>query len=257
MWMKAKIVYFSHGGGPLPLLGDPSHRAMIRFMKQLGNVLPRPKSIVVVSAHWEEEKPTLIASPTPWLLYDYYGFPKEAYEITYPALGNPDLAKSIATLLGDAVLSETRGFDHGMFIPLSLMYPEASIPTIQLSLLSSLSAADHWNLGEKLRPLLDEDILFIGSGFSFHNIRQFWKGDDEQNNAFQNFLIDTCSTDKPIESRKQALIHWENAPYARYCHPREEHLLPLLVCQSLAQGTAELIFDDKILERRAVAFLWS
>ncbi|MDC7228733.1 MAG: class III extradiol ring-cleavage dioxygenase [Sphaerochaetaceae bacterium] len=255
--MKANVVYLSHGGGPLPLLGDPSHRAMVRFMRQLGEDLPRPKAIVVVSAHWEEEIPTLTASPSPPLLYDYYGFPKEAYEITYPAMGSPALAKKIADLLGNAVLDEKRGFDHGMFIPLSLMYPDASIPTIQISLLSSLSAAEHWRLGEKLRPLLDEDILFIGSGFSFHNMRQFWREDDEQNHAFQDFLIETCCMDTATQNRKQALIQWERAPYARYCHPREEHLLPLLVCQSLAGGAADLIFDDKIIERRAVAFHWS
>ncbi len=254
--MKANVVYVSHGGGPLPLLGDPSHAAMVRFMKGLGTSLPRPKAIVVVSAHWEEEKPTLTSASTPSLIYDYYGFPREAYEITYPAPGDPTLAERIASFLGEAVLDENRGFDHGMYIPLSLMYPDASIPTIQLSLLSSLSASEHWQLGEKLRPLLDEDILFIGSGFSFHNMQQFWKEDDERNHAFQEFLIETCSRDKPIEERKHALVHWVEAPHARYCHPREEHLLPLLVCQSLAQGTGKVVFDDTIIARRSVAFLW-
>jgi aromatic ring-opening dioxygenase catalytic subunit (LigB family) len=255
--MNAQIIYFSHGGGPLPLLGDPLHESMIRFMKQLGTTLKRPEAIVVISAHWEESKPTITASEHPSLLYDYYGFPEEAYEITYPAKGDPQLANRLASLLWDAVLDMNRDFDHGMFIPLSLIYPEASIPTVQLSLLASLSPEDHWDMGEKLQPLLDENILIIGSGFSFHNMQQFWREDDEKNHAFQNFLIDTCSKEKSLAERKRALIHWEEAPYARYCHPREEHLLPLLVCQAMAQRTGDVVFDDQIIGRRSVAFLWS
>jgi aromatic ring-opening dioxygenase catalytic subunit (LigB family) len=255
--MEAQVIFFSHGGGPLPLLGDPLHEAMVQFMKQLGTTLKRPDAIVVISAHWEEEKPTITASDHPSLFYDYFGFPKEAYTITYPAVGDPLLATRLASLLGDAVLDTDRGFDHGMFIPLSLMYPDASIPTVQLSLLSSLSPGDHWRLGESLRPLLDENLLVIGSGFSFHNMRQFWKKDDDKNHAFQEFLIDTCSREQSFSKRKEALLQWEQAPYARYCHPREEHLLPLLVCQAMAQGTASLVFDDVIIGRRSVAFLWN
>lgn len=254
--MKAQVVYFSHGGGPLPLLGDQYHQEMVAFMKDLGTRLVRPDAIVVISAHWEKAKPTLLSAQNPSLLYDYYGFPKETYQITYPAPGNPKLAQRIASLLGDADLDDKRGFDHGMFIPLSLMYPDASIPTIQLSLLSSLSSLGHWNLGEALRPLLEENILIIGSGFSFHNMQLFYQDDDQKNNAFQEFLIESCATDLPLEKRKEALVAWEKAPFARYCHPREEHLLPLHVCCSLAQTKAEVVFDAPILKRRSVGFLW-
>ncbi|NBK24786.1 MAG: dioxygenase, partial [Spirochaetia bacterium] len=156
----------------------------------------------------------------------------------------------------DAVLDDTRGFDHGMFIPLSLLYPDADIPTTQLSLLSSLSSQEHWDMGQTLRPLLDENILFIGSGFSFHNMRLFYQEDDKQNHAFQEFLIESCTADLPLSKRKEALVGWEQAPYARYCHPREEHLLPLHVCCALAGKKAELVFDDEILKRRSVGFLW-
>lgn len=253
--MKAQILYISHGGGPLPLLGDQYHQNMVAFMQDLNTKLVRPDAIVVISAHWEMARPTLLSNENPGLLYDYYGFPREAYQITYPAPGDPELARTIATLLtGD--VDEKRGFDHGMFIPLSLMYPDAGIPTIQLSLLSSLSSLDHWNLGEALRPLLDQNILFIGSGFSFHNMRLFYQQDDEQNQAFQEFLIHTCATDLPLEKRKEALVGWQQAPFARHCHPREEHLLPLHICCSLAQKTAQLVFDDEILMRRSVGFLW-
>lgn len=255
--MKARVVYLSHGGGPLPLLGDALHAHMVKFLKQLGTTLPRPKAIVVVSAHWEEDIPTLTSAAYPPMLYDYYGFPRDAYTISYPASGDPLLAERIAKLLGTAQLDETRGFDHGMYVPLTLLYPDASISTIQLSLRSSLSAKEHYEMGEALRPLLDEEILFIGSGFSFHNMRQFWKEDDEQNHAFQEFLMDTCTKLKDEEQRKRALLDWESAPFARYCHPREEHLLPLHVCQGLAGEQAQLVFDRPILKRKCVAFLWS
>ncbi len=255
--MKARIVYLSHGGGPLPLLGDELHTSMVQFLKELPTLFPKPKAIVVISAHWEEEVPTLTAADYPPLLYDYYGFPREAYSIKYPASGDPALAKRIASLLGNAKLDEQRGFDHGMFIPLTLLYPDADIPTIQLSLLSSLSAKDHYEMGEALRPLLEEDILFIGSGFSFHNMRMFWKDDDDQNRAFQQFLIDTCTLVEDEKQRKDALLAWGSAPFARYCHPREEHLLPLHVCQGLAGKRAELVFNKQILKRESVAFLWS
>ncbi len=255
--MKARIVYLSHGGGPLPLLGDALHASMVQFLKALPSLFPRPKAIVVISAHWEEAVPTLTSAEYPSLMYDYYGFPRDAYAIRYPASGDPLLAERIASLLGNARLDETRGFDHGMFVPLTLLYPDADIPTIQLSLLSSLSAHEHYAMGEALRPLLDEEILFIGSGFSFHNMRLFWKEDDEQNHAFQQFLIESCTQPGGEEARKQALVNWESGPYARYCHPREEHLLPLHVCQGLAGRQAQLIFDKPILERESVAFLWS
>lgn len=254
--MKAQILYISHGGGPMPILGDRYHLRMVDFLKGLSTKLKRPDAIVVLSAHWECPKPTLLCAQNPSLLYDYYGFPEEAYQLRYPASMAVDLANHIASLFEDAVLDDTRGFDHGMFIPLSFLYPDADIPTTQLSLLSSLSSREHWNMGEALRPLLDENILFIGSGFSFHNMRLFFQDDDKQNHAFQEFLINTCTADLPISKREEALVAWQQAPYARYCHPREEHLLPLHVCCALAGEKAELVFDDEILKRRSVGFLW-
>ncbi len=193
---KARIVYFSHGGGPLPILGDPSHKAMIDFMKALPARLPRPDAILVVSAHWEESAATLISAPKPAMFYDYYGFPPEAYDIQYPAPGSPELAERIAALLKEnnipARLDPQRGFDHGLFIPLKLMYPDADIPCLQLSLLQGLDAGAHLPLGRALRGLLAENILVIGSGFSFHNIRAFsWSGGeapDPENDAIPGLV---------------------------------------------------------------------
>ena len=261
---KAKIVYFSHGGGPLPILGDPGHQAMIDFMTRLPGQLPKPDAILVISAHWEERAATLMSAPTPAMFYDYYGFPDAAYQITYPAPGSPALAERIAGYLREnnipVNLDAQRGFDHGLFIPLKLMYPQADIPCLQLSLVRGLNPATHMALGKALRGLINENILVIGSGFSFHNMGAFSFGGaaapDPANEAFQNWLIETCSGALTQPERDQRLLEWDKAPSARYCHPREEHLLPLHVCAGMAEGPAKLVFDDKILGKRSVAFLW-
>ena len=261
---KAQIVYFSHGGGPLPILGDPSHKGMIDFMMRLPARLRRPDAILVISAHWEESAATLLGAQYPPMFYDYYGFPEEAYKITYPAPGNPALADRIAGYLKEnnipARIDLKRGFDHGLFIPLKLMYPQADIPCLQLSLIRGLNPLTHIALGNALRGLKDENILVIGSGFSFHNMRAFsWQGSgaaDPANDAFQDWLIEGCTGPIPQQDREQRLIEWEHAPSARYCHPREEHLLPLHVCLGMAGGPAKLIFDNQILGKRSVAFLW-
>lgn len=261
---SAQIIYFSHGGGPLPILGDASHKEMVEFMRQLPSRLKKPDAILVISAHWEESTATLLGAPAPSMLYDYYGFPEEAYEITYPAPGNPDLANRIAGLLNQkdipARVDPLRGFDHGLYIPLKLMYPEADIPSLQLSLLRGLDPIAHLALGAALHDLTHENILVIGSGFSFHNMRAFsWQGadtPDPANDAFQDWLIEVCTGPLSQEEREQRLVEWQKAPSARYCHPREEHLLPLHVCAGMAKKPATLIFDDYILGKRAVAFLW-
>jgi 4,5-DOPA dioxygenase extradiol len=261
---RAQIVYFSHGGGPLPILGDEGHKAMVDFMLKLPSQLSKPDAILVISAHWEENSATLLGSNAPPMLYDYYGFPAEAYKITYPAPGNPDLANRIVQLLKEgnmpARIDEVRGFDHGLFIPLKLMYPQADIPSLQLSLVGGLDAAAHIALGKALRKLRPEKILVVGSGFSFHNLKAFsWNGGlepDHRNDAFQEWLIQSCTGLKEQEQRERQLINWEKAPHARYCHPREEHLLPLHVCMSMAEKPAKLIFHDYIFGKRAVAFLW-
>jgi 4,5-DOPA dioxygenase extradiol len=261
---KAQIVYFSHGGGPLPILGDASHQAMLDFMRELPSQLSKPEAILVVSAHWEEPEATLMGAPNPAMFYDYYGFPAEAYQITYPAPGNPELAERIAGLLEKngvpAHIDAQRGFDHGLFIPLKMMYPAADIPALQLSLIRGLDAGTHISLGKALRELKEENILVIGSGFSFHNMRAFaWEGNgkpDPANDLFQNWLIEVCTGPIDQLERERRLIAWEQAPSARYCHPREEHLLPLHVCLGMADKPGRLVFDDQILGKRAVAFAW-
>lgn len=259
-----QIVFFSHGGGPLPILGDPGHQAMVDFLGNLPARLARPEAILVISAHWEERVATVTGASRPPLVYDYYGFPAEAYEIEYPASGSPDLARRILSLIEgssvDGRLDVERGFDHGVFIPLKLMYPDADIPVVQLSLLRDLDAGRHIELGKALQRLRSENILVAGSGFSFHNMRAFsWGGansPDPRNDAFQDWLVEVCTGDDTQAEREHLLLNWERAPSARYCHPREEHLLPLHACVGLAQGPGKLVFDDYILGKRAIGVLW-
>ncbi|MDK2808386.1 MAG: hypothetical protein PWP24_1121 [Clostridiales bacterium] len=259
---QAQAIYISHGGGPLPLLHDPSHEKMITFMKQLPRRLRRPEAIIVISAHWEEDVVTVQSGETPAMYYDYYGFPKETYEVRYLAKGDPSLAKKVSSILAEAGIPNAsdsgRGFDHGLFIPLMLMYPEADIPCFQISLLHNLDSAAHLALGKALRPLLQENILLIGSGFSFHNLSSFTMQEeqDDKNDAFQEWLKEACASSYSETEREQALLHWNKAPYASYCHPRVEHLLPLHVCAGFANDNAEVIFDDYIAGKRSLAFLW-
>lgn len=258
---SSTIIYLPHGGGPLPLLGGLGHEKMISFYKSLSEKLPRPDDILVISAHWEEDNLTILNSKNYQLLYDYYGFPEEAYKLTYPASGNTELVDTIKKNLQDINILEDgeRGLDHGVFVPLSLIYPDADIPVTQISLLKSLDPKEHLELGKKLQFLNKRNVLIIGSGFSFHNLANFTleeEVEDLSNNQFQDWLIETCTKIDDDEVMEKRLIDWISAPHASYCHPREEHLLPLHVCAGIAGRKGETIFDDYIVGKRAIAIKW-
>lgn len=266
--MAVPVLFLPHGGGPLPLLGDPAHAGLARFMADVPARLGKPKAILVVSAHWEEPQASVTAAAQPELIYDYYGFPPESYQIRYPAPGAPELAARLGELLAArniAVQADlSRGFDHGLFVPLKLMYPAADIPCIQLSLLSSLDPAEHIRLGEALAPLCDEGVLIIGSGLSFHNLRAFFSAPTEKSVAdslaFDEWLRHALTaSDMGDEERAEQLRHWQQAPAARFCHPREEHLLPLHVCFGVARArgmSAEVVFNDHLMGMWTSGFLW-
>ncbi len=261
----APVLYIPHGGGPLPLFAHAGHGALVRFLQAIPAELGTPEAILLISAHWEATVPTVTGGAQPDLLFDYYNFPPEAYQIEYPAPGHPQLAGKIQQLLADSMITAEidtrRGFDHGLFVPLKLMYPEAAIPCVQLSLVQGLYPGEHIRIGKALAGLRTENILTIGSGFSFHNMQAFTFSDqapaDERNDVFNQWLIDTCTNPgiAPAE-REDRLIDWEKAPHARYCHPREEHLLPLHVCYGMAETAAQVEFNDFILGKRATALLW-
>jgi len=260
-----RALFLSHGGGPLPLLGDPAHSEMVDCLNTIITTIEQPSAIIVVSAHWEAPYPTITSGSNPALIYDYNGFPKESYEIQYPCPGAPELANTIAECLNQAGFSAhlngTRGFDHGLFVPLKMMYPAADIPCVQVSLIKSLDPAEHIQLGRALQGLADPSVLVIGSGFSFHNMQAFFRSgtNDEKamNQAFEDWLLDTCSNpDLTEEDRHQRFIHWDSAPFARYCHPREEHLLPLHVCYGFAESPCTKTYELNILNQRASMYLW-
>jgi len=263
---KNDILFLSHGGGPMPLLGDQGHLEMVASLKTFAARLRKPSAILLISAHWEARVPTITSGANPGLIYDYYGFPPESYRIQYPCPGDPELAQQVFRVLNDAGISaqldEQRGFDHGMFVPLKLMYPDAGIPCVQLSLMSNLDAEAHLAVGRALQGLDRENLLVIGSGFSFHNMQAFFAPDTPEirtrNQAFEDWLRDTCANPALDEAeRSRRLSRWQEAPYARFCHPREEHLLPLHVCYGLAGRACDEHQSVTVLNKQSGMFYWS
>ncbi len=262
---KTRILFLSHGGGPLPLLGDPGHKELVPCLQEIAASIARPSAVLVMSAHWEENVPTITSGATPSLIYDYYGFPQESYSIKYPCTGEPVLAGQVFNLLENAGiaarLDEHRGFDHGLFVPLKIMYPDADIPCVQLSLVNSLDPGAHLNIGQALQTLDYGNLLVIGSGFSFHNMRAFFAPETSEskmmNEGFEEWLLETCSrSDLNEDQRAQRFAQWEKAPWARFCHPRQEHLLPLHVCYGMAQTNCSESFELQILNKKSSMYLW-
>jgi aromatic ring-opening dioxygenase catalytic subunit (LigB family) len=260
---RMPVVFVPHGGGPWPFveLGWPKAdvERLIRYLQSVRDVPPvTPTALLVVSAHWEEPVPTVMTSPRPPILYDYYGFPPESYEITWPAPGSPSVAARVRALLDDAGIASAsddhRGFDHGTFIPLKLTYPDAGVPAIQLSLKQGLDPREHVAIGRALAPLRDEGIFIIGSGMTFHNLRVFRDSRAAPiSEAFDAWLRDTIMLEP--DARNRGLERWADAPSARAAHPREEHLLPLMVAAGAAGADrARLVFNDTFAGIRLSAF---
>ncbi len=249
----------------MPLLGDSAHTEMINTLQTLAHALPRPRAILVVSAHWEAKVPTLTASSQPPLIYDYHGFPPEAYTIEYACEGLPDLAAAVKQAMAtegiDAHLDRQRGLDHGVFVPLKILYPQADIPCVQLSLTQYLNPEEHLAMGRALRALNWDGLLVVGSGFTFHNMRAFFEPDNEdadyKNDAFDAWLRETLMAPSlGDEARLARLIHWMDAPFARFCHPREEHLMPLHVCYGLTQRPCDEWITANVLHKASGFALW-
>ena len=254
-------LYIPHGGGPCFFMPDPSGTwtRMGDYLRALSATLPEPpRAILVISGHWEEPAFAFTgASGHPGLIFDYYGFPPETYRLTWPASGAPWLAERGAALLREAglpaAIDRERGFDHGVFVPLKVAFPDAEVPVVQMSLHGSLDPALHLAAGEALAPLREEGVLVLGSGMSFHNLRAM--GDPrvtEPSQAFDRWLGDSAAADSA--ERAERLGHWTEAPFARLCHPREEHLLPLMVAAGTSREPGAREYGEVVIGGAVSAF---
>ena len=241
--------FIPHGGGPWPVLplsmmpGDET-RALGDYMRSIAAApiqvgAGRPRALLVVSAHWEARTLTVNSGPAPGMLYDYGGFPEAAYQLQWPAPGDPELASEVRALLAKAGHATNedrrRGYDHGTFIPLMLAYPEADVPVVQLSLRAGLDPAEHLAIGAALAPLRAQGVYILGSGNSFHNLRALFGPTPRMLGAAEDFdawLTEVITA--PADERERRLARWLEAPAARDVHPREEHLLPLMVAAGAA-----------------------
>ncbi|TMW59558.1 hypothetical protein Poli38472_004627 [Pythium oligandrum] len=263
---KQPSVFVPHGGGPMPLLGDKRHADMVEWLKhfQRDFVTTKPDAIVLVTAHWESEITQITSSEAPELLYDYYNFPPESYEIKYPAPGHPALAKRIHDLLSDngikSEMNEKRGYDHGVFIPLKIMFPDADVPVVQMSVYSSQDPEAHIKLGEVLRSLRKDNILIVGSGLSFHSFGLFRGNPDGANAAsipFHDYLKESLVDTSDSIERRRRLHNWTDAPFARQVHQKEEHLMPLFVVAGAGlEEPCEEIFDGYVMDVRTSGYLF-
>lgn len=260
-------LFLSHGGGPCffmdwSLMGEPANTwdKTAAWLKSIASSLPeKPKAIIVISGHWEESEFTVATSPKPSMFYDYYGFPQHTYELQYPAPGSQILAQKIVHLLKQAGITvqtdPRRGFDHGVFIPLLVAFPDADIPVVPISLKSGLDPAEHLAMGKALKSLREEGVLIIGSGMSYHNMGAFRTPYALQpSTLFDTYLTDTVSQDDK-DSRFDGLEKWSEGPAARNAHPREEHLIPLMVAAGAGDDDkGECVFSDVVMKAKISAY---
>jgi aromatic ring-opening dioxygenase catalytic subunit (LigB family) len=250
------VFFLSHGGGPWPWV-DGMKEMFAKTAHEFATLpkrLPtRPKAVLVITGHWEAPEFSVSTAEHPPMDYDYSGFPEHTYRLKYPAPGSPALAHRVRDLLGAAGIASQddpdRGFDHGTFVPLSLMYPDADIPVVLLSLKQDYDAAGHIRAGQAIEPLRDEGVLVIGSGLTYHNMGGFGRrASTPVAEAFEKYLEDAISQENPA-TRNRMLVDWKSAPGARLAHPREDHLLPLMVVAGAAgNDQGGTVFVDHVME---------
>ncbi len=254
-------VFVSHGAPTMAIETSPTHE----FLKGLGTELGTPRGVVCASAHWETETPTVTGSVRAETIHDFGGFPDELYALRYPAPGSPELARRVFELAGkagiEAIVDPSRGLDHGAWVPLSLMYPAADVPVVQLSVQPRRDAAHHFALGAALAPLRAEGILILGSGGATHNLRRLFGHAEKESPAPEAAAFDRWLSDCVVEGREESLLNWRaEAPGARQNHPSPEHFLPLFVPLGAAGSNARGrilhdAFQNGVLS--LAAFAWS
>ena len=243
--------FISHGGGPWPWLDGPFRRnfdVLESSLRATAREIGKPRAILSISGHWEEPRFTVMSGEHPPMVYDYSGFPEHTYRIRYAAPGSPGVAARVSQLLRDAGIDAAedarRGFDHGTYTPLAVMYPDADVPVLQLSLKTGYDPEAHLAAGRALAPLRAEDVLVMASGLSYHNLRQFGPGAASASKAFDGWLTQTLVGSDPRE-RVERLLLWTKAPAARQAHPQEDHLVPLMVAVGAAEKEkAEVVYHQ-------------
>ncbi len=243
--------FISHGGGPWPWLPDmrkAMHSLEVSLANMSSEVGETPKAILMISGHWEENDFAVMSSPAPGMVYDYGGFRAFTYQIKYAAPGAPAVAARVVELLKGAGLpthlDDNRGFDHGVFAPMQVMYPDANVPLFEVSLRHGYDPEEHIALGRALAPLRDEGVLIVGSGLSYHNLRRFGATGKEPSAAFDAWL-NTAMMSEPA-ARLDYLREWDKAPSARICHPEEDHLIPLMAAIGAAENDkATRVYHDE------------
>jgi aromatic ring-opening dioxygenase catalytic subunit (LigB family) len=253
-------LFIPHGGGPCFFMDDPAGvwTDLAAFLAGLPGSLPAaPAAIIVVSGHWETAGFAFTGAARPALVYDYYNFPPHTYALRYDVPGAPALAAEAAGLLRAAGLNAdvdaARGLDHGVFVPMKVAFPDARIPMIEMSLDRSLDPALHLAAGSALAPLRDRGVLILGSGMSFHNMRGYRDGRfTAPSEVFDSWLNGAVAQAGP--ARAALLAGWEAAPAARLSHPREEHLLPLMVVAGASAAAGRSVFGGHIWATAISAF---
>ena len=255
--------FINHGGGPCFFLEPGPMRSAWRELEDylrgfVGELTERPRGILVISGHWEAARPTVNSGGTPPLLYDYGGFPENTYRLQWPAPGSPVLAAEVRARLAAAGIAsasdDQRGWDHGVFVPFKVMFPQADIPVVQLSLQQALDPATHIAIGRALTSLRNDGVLIIGSGQTYHNMRGFGDGQapDPAAEAFDAWLREAMVDPS---RRDGALVAWEQGPGARAAQPHEDHLLPLMVAAGAASGEpGEIAFHGQVLGKPISGF---
>lgn len=257
---RLPVFFIPHGGGPWPFMHGPEGilpdndpwKELEVFLKDFDKALGRrPKAVLVISAHWEKvDQLTVSTAAHPGMLFDYYGFPKHTFELSYPAPGAPEVGEHVRDVLAKAGIEtksdSERGFDHGVFIPFMMMYPDADVPIVMMSLDPDLSAETHFRIGEALQSLRDEDILIVASGLSYHNMRMFYREDPEHAAAatrFDAWLKEALAIEDPAQ-RNARLATWTENPDALACHvPDHDHLVPVFAAAGAAGAdTGQQIF---------------
>jgi aromatic ring-opening dioxygenase catalytic subunit (LigB family) len=254
MTTKLPTFFISHGGGPwthmkaeLGTSYDALEASLKDIPRQIGGL--KPRAVLVISGHWEEDELTIMAAANPPMIYDYGGFPAHTYSIRYDAPGSPPVARRVLELLQaagmPAHLDGARGFDHGTFVPMYAIYPDADVPVLQLSLRSDYDPAYHLAVGQALAPLREEGVLIVGSGLSYHNLRQMGPSAHKASKAFDDWLEQTL-VHSDGAARYRQLLNWTSAPAARIAHPREDHLIPLMVAVGAAgDEQASRVYHEK------------